>query len=235
MKKILVVEDEVGILMGLIDNLEFEGYEVLTAKDGKTGLKLFMENNIDLILLDVMMPGMNGHEVCRKVKASNPEVPVIMITARNSEIDKVSGLDVGADDYITKPFSIPELMARIRAVLRRYNEINENLDEYSFADILLDFKSFKAFHGEKEIKLTRTEFEIMKYFIDHAGEVIHRHDFLNNVWGYEKVPTTRTVDNFIFDLRKKLESDHSNPVHIKSIRGVGYMFVPAPPDDHPTK
>jgi DNA-binding response OmpR family regulator len=154
-----------------------------------------------------------------------------MITARNAEIDKVAGLDVGADDYITKPFSIPELMARIRAVLRRYGDRNESVDEYIFGKIRLDFKSLKAYRDEKEIKLTLTEFEIMKYFINHAGEVIHRHDFLNNVWGYDKVPTTRTVDNFIFDLRKKLEEDPSNPVHIKSIRGVGYMFIPAPPDD----
>jgi len=233
MKTVLVVEDDDLILEGLIDNLEYEGYDVIFSRDGNSGLKKTFEQKPDLLLLDIMLPGMNGHEICRKVKSTDPNIPVIMITARDSEIDKVSGLDIGADDYITKPFGIPELMARIRAVLRRY-EHKSIPDEYTFGNIRLDFKSYKAFQDETEIKLTPTEFDIMKYFIDNAGEVIHRHDFLNNVWGYDKVPTTRTVDNFIFDLRKKLEPDHSNPIHIKSIRGVGYMFVPDPPDDTTT-
>jgi len=234
MKTVLVVEDDDLILEGLIDNLEYEGYDVIFSRDGISGLKKTFEHKPDLLLLDIMLPGMNGHEICRKVKSTDPNLPVIMITARDSEIDKVSGLDIGADDYITKPFGIPELMARIRAVLRRY-EHKSIPDEYTFGKIRLDFIRFQAYRNKEPIKLTSREFEIMKYFIEHAGIVLHRHDLLNDVWGYDKVPTTRTVDNFIFDLRRKLEDDHSNPIHIKSIRGVGYIFVPDPQDDPVTK
>jgi DNA-binding response OmpR family regulator len=180
MKTILVIEDDVSILSGLKDNLEYEGYAVLTETNGEKGLYAALNKKPDLILLDIMLPGMNGYEVCRKVKKEDPEIPVIMITARGSEMDKVSGLDIGADDYVTKPFSIPELMARIRAA---------------------------------------------KYFIRHEGEAVHRHDLLNAVWGYEAMPTTRTVDNFILDLRKKLEENPSSPAHIISVRDVGYKFI----------
>ncbi len=176
-------------------------------------------------LLDLLLPGMNGYEICRKLKKEKPEIPIIMITARGSEIDKVSGLDTGADDYVTKPFSIPELMARIRAVIRRTATGNEIPDEYCFGSIKLDFKKFKAFRDNQEIKLSSREFAIMEYFIRHEGEAVHRHDLLNEVWGYESIPTTRTIDNFILDLRKKLEEDPTNPKYILTERGVGYRFV----------
>ena len=193
MKTILVIEDDVSILSGLKDNLEYEGYAVLTETNGEKGLHAALHKKPDLILLDIMLPGMNGYEVCRKVKKEDPKIPVIMITARGSEMDRVSGLDIGADDYVTKPFSIPELMARFR--------------------------------DNREIKLSSREFEIMKYFIRHEGRAVHRHDLLNAVWGYETMPTTRTVDNFILDLRKKLEENPSSRAYIISVRDVGYKFI----------
>lgn len=224
MKTILVVEDDISILRGLKDNLVFEGYRVLVASDGKKGLQMALEKNPDMLLLDIMLPGMNGHEICRRVKSEKTCMPIIMITARDSELDKVSGLDIGADDYLTKPFSIPELMARIRAVFRRTEKVTDITEEFIFGKIRLDFKKLQAFRDDQEIELTAREFEIMKYFIEHAGDVVHRHDLLNEVWGYDHLPTTRTVDNFIFELRKKLEEDPSNPRYILSVRGVGYRF-----------
>jgi len=224
-KTILVIEDDISILRGLKDNLEYEGYAVLTETNGVKGLQIALTKKTDLLLLDIMLPGMNGYEICRKIKKEMPEMPVIMITARGSEMDKVSGLDIGADDYITKPFSIPELLARIRAVLRRTAPAPDIPDQFSFGRIKLDFKKFQAFRDDQEIKLSRKEFAIMEYFIRHEGEAVHRHDLLNEVWGYEAMPTTRTVDNFMLDLRKKLEDDPSKPVHIIGVRDVGYKFV----------
>ena len=224
MKTILIIEDDISILRGLKDNLEYEGYAVLAETNGEKGLKLALEKKTDLILLDIMLPGMNGYEICRKLKKEKPELPIIMITARGSEIDKVSGLDTGADDYVTKPFSIPELMARIRAVFRRIAQDCEITEQYCFGNIKLDFKKYKAFRNEQEIKLSSKEFAIMEYFIRHEGEAVHRHDLLNEVWGYESLPTTRTIDNFILDLRKKLEENPSKPRHIESVRDIGYRF-----------
>ena len=226
MKNILVIEDDVSILRGLKDNLEYEGYSVITETDGRKGLELARGKNADLILLDIMLPGINGFEICRKLKKEKPQLPIIMITARGSEMDKVSGLDTGADDYVTKPFSIPELMARIRAVLRRFDKPENNTpDSFEFEDVVLDFREYRAFRNDEELRLSAKEFEIMKYFIAHENEAVHRHDLLNEVWGFEAMPTTRTVDNFILDLRKKLEKDPSNPQHILGVRGVGYRFV----------
>ncbi|NNF35111.1 MAG: response regulator transcription factor [Saprospiraceae bacterium] len=225
MKTILIIEDDISILRGLKDNLEYEEYNVLTELDGNKGLALAQEKQIDLILLDIMLPGMNGYEICRRLKKEKPEIPIIMITARGSEMDKVSGLDIGADDYVTKPFSIPELLARIRAVFRRIDSVNTDNETYSFGNVTIDFKKFLAFKNNKEIKLTSKEFAIMEYFIHHEGEAVHRHDLLHEVWGFDAMPTTRTVDNFILDLRKKLETNPSQPKHIISIRGVGYRFI----------
>jgi len=224
MKTILVIEDDISILRGLKDNLEYEGYTVFTETNGEKGLQAALRKNTDLILLDIMLPGMNGYEICRKLKNEKPGLPVIMITARGSEMDKVSGLDIGANDYMTKPFSIPELMARIRAVFRRI-AVNSGIpDEYCFGKIKLDFKKLKAFRDNQEIKLSSKEFAIMEYFIRHEGEAVHRHDLLNEVWGYESLPTTRTIDNFILDLRKKLEENPSKPRFIESVRDIGYRF-----------
>lgn len=226
LKTILVIEDDVSILRGIKDNLKFEGYQVLPETDGQEGLRLALEKSPDLILLDLMLPGLNGYDICRKVKQQKPEIPIIMSTARGQEVDKIVGLDLGADDYVTKPFSVPELMARIRAVLRRYQKEGKEIADYSFGDVTLDFKKHEATAAGKKVKLTAREFEIMKYFINQANEVVHRHDLLDEIWGYETYPTTRTVDNYILNLRKKFEKDPANPRHILSVHGVGYKFSP---------
>lgn len=223
-KTILVIEDDISILRGLKDTLTFEGYEVLTSSNGNDGLNMAIKNQINMLLLDIMLPGMNGYEICRKLKNEKPDLPIIMITARGTEIDKITGLDFGADDYITKPFSIPELLARVRAVFRRTLENNKDLEKYSFGDVTINFIKFQAFVSNEEVKLSSREFAIMKYLIEHEGDVIHRYELLDKVWGYDVIPTTRTVDNYILDLRKKLEENPSSPKHIISIRGVGYKF-----------
>ena len=225
MKTIIIIEDDISILRGLKDNLEYEGYNVLTQTNGEKGLQLVLDTRTDLILLDIMLPGLNGYEICRKVKKEKPHLPIIMITARGSEIDKVSGLDIGADDYVTKPFSIPELLSRIRAIFRRTSDSKSISNEYNFGNIRLDFNKYLAFRNDKEIKLSGKEFAIMEYFIKHEGEAIHRHELLDKVWGFKTMPTTRTVDNFIADLRKKIEENPSKPKHILGIRGIGYRFI----------
>lgn len=222
--RILVVEDDVNILMGLENNLRAEGYEVLTADKGDLGLELAQMQNIDLLVLDIMLPVLNGYEVCKKLREAKPFLPIIMLTARGTEIDKVTGLDYGADDYITKPFSLAVLLARIRAVLRRVYPRVEKWSKVVFADVEIDFKTMRTLKNAEEVKLTPKEYEIMRFFINHQGEVVHRHDLLNEVWGYKKTPSTRTVDNFILDLRKKLEPNPSAPVYFTSISGVGYRF-----------
>ena len=223
-KHILVVEDDLSILMGLRDNLISEGYDVSTATNGTVAINLIFEKVFDLVILDIMLPGMNGFEICKKVKTEKPLLPIIMLTARSSEMDKIAGLDYGADDYITKPFSISELLARIRAILRRAYPVKEKLEKYTFGNVTIDFKKMEIFVDGKEIQFTKKEFSILEYFIQNEGEVVHRHDLLNEVWGYSKTPTTRTVDNFILDIRKKIEKTPSNPKHIVSISGVGYKF-----------
>jgi DNA-binding response OmpR family regulator len=223
---VLIIEDDVSILRGLKDNLIIEGYRVHISTDGQEGLQFALEKHIDLLLLDIILPGMNGYEICRKLKKEKPQVPIIMITARGSEMDTVVGLDVGADDYISKPFGIPELLARVRAVLRRVSPDEPEIETYSFGNVSLDFKKFSAIVNNEKAELSSKEFAIMKYLIEHEQEVIHRHDLLEKVWGFEITPTTRTVDNYILELRKKLETDPSNPKHIITIRGAGYKFMP---------
>ena len=223
---VLIIEDDVSILRGLKDNLKFEGYQVYASTDGKEGLQLALEKQIDLLLLDIMLPGLNGYEICRRLKKEKPQLPIIMITARDSEMDTVAGLDIGADDYISKPFGIPELLARVRAVLRRTSNCEREIVNYKFANVSLDFKRFQALVNNKPVDLSSKEFAIMKYLIQHEQEVVHRNDLLEKVWGFEVTPTTRTVDNYILDLRKKLETDPSHPEHIITIRGAGYKFIP---------
>jgi DNA-binding response OmpR family regulator len=222
---ILIIEDDISILRGLKDNLTFEGYKVITATDGREGLTIALEKQVDLLLLDIMLPGMNGYEICRKLKKEKPDLPIIMITARGSEMDTVAGLDIGADDYISKPFSIPELLARVRAVLRRLSPENTEIETYSFGNVSLDFKKYETTINHRQVELSSKEYAIMKYFIEHEHEVVHRDDLLEKVWGFDITPTTRTVDNYILELRKKLEEDPSNPKHILTIRGAGYKFT----------
>jgi DNA-binding response OmpR family regulator len=226
MTTILIIEDDLKILRGLEMNLKFEEYEVRTAIEGYEGLRRALEEPIDLLLLDIMLPGLNGYDICRKVRVQKPDLPIIMLTAKDQEIDKVVGLDLGADDYVTKPFGVSELMARIRARLRSSVPKGKDLERYSFGNVTLDFKKYQSEVNGKEVELSAKEYDVLRYLIDHAGEAVHRHDLLDKVWGYDAMPTTRTVDNFILDLRKKLEDDPTNPKHILSVRGVGYKFVP---------
>jgi DNA-binding response OmpR family regulator len=223
---ILVIEDDLKILRGLEMNLKFEGHTVLVATDGHEGLKKALEEPADLLLLDLMLPGLSGYDICRKVRERKPDLPIVMLTAKGHEIDKVAGLDLGADDYVTKPFGVSELMARIRALLRRCEAKGKGLEQYSFGNVTLDFKKYQAEVEGKEVELTAREFDLLRYLIEHVGEAVRRSDLLDKVWGYDVTPTTRTVDTFVLDLRKKLEADPSRPEHILSVRGVGYKFVP---------
>lgn len=228
-KLILVVEDEKPILKGLLDNLKAEGFDAIGESIGKNGLSAALTQNVDLVLLDIMLPDMNGLDICKEIKKKKIAVPVIMLTAKSKESDKILGLELGADDYITKPFSINEVLARIRAVLRRVaihdKAKAEKLERYEFGDIKIDFVKYEAAKGNKKLKFSKREYEVLEYLIKRRGEVITRNDLLDVVWGYENFPTTRTVDNFIARIRKQLEKSVSNPKHILSIRGAGYKFV----------
>ncbi len=226
MQRILIIEDESDLRKGLEVNLTREGFKVFQANNGETGISLTIKNNPDLILLDVMMPGMNGIDVCREIRRKGIETPIIMLTARSDEIDRVVGLEVGADDYVTKPFSIRELVARIRARLRRQGKTEaDGMTHYAFGRVELDFEKLQASRDGEPLELTPREFDIMRLLIQSRGEVVTRDRLLDEVWGFENFPTTRTVDNFIMKLRKKLEDDPADPRHILSIYGEGYKFV----------
>ncbi len=225
-EKILIIEDEEDLVKGLKLNLADEGYEVDWAADGEEGLRKALEERPDLIILDIMLPKMNGLDICRELRKKNISTPIIMLTAKGEEIDKVLGLEIGADDYMTKPFSIRELLARIKAHLRREKRERKTTPEvYRFGDVEIDFTHFKVKRKDKELDLTSLEIDIMKYFIAHREEVVTREALLDKVWGYEKYPTTRTIDNHILKLRKKIEGDPSHPEYILSVYGEGYRFV----------
>lgn len=224
MEKILIVEDEIPILTGLKDNLEMDGYEVYTATDGKKALKLAREKEPHLIVLDLMIPKLSGFEVLKTLKEERNGAHVIILSAKKEKEDKLEGFDLGADDYVTKPFGVEELLARVKAVLRRHDEPFGEIERYKFGDVHLDFVKFKATKGGKDISLTPREFKILKLFIEERGKVISRNELLNKVWGYEVFPTTRTVDNHIVKLRKQIENDPANPEYITSVRSVGYKF-----------
>jgi two-component system alkaline phosphatase synthesis response regulator PhoP len=226
MKKILIIEDEEDLVKGLKLNLADEEYEVDWASDGLEGLRKALQETPDLIILDIMLPKKNGLEVCRELRQKNIGIPIIMLTAKGEEIDKVVGLEIGADDYITKPFSVRELLARLKAHLRRADrEANTLPRMYSFGDVEIDFAHFKARRKGKELDLTSIEMEILKYLIAHRGEVVTRDDLLDKIWGYDRYPTTRTIDNHILKLRKKIEEDPAHPQYILSVYGGGYRFV----------
>jgi len=225
-KKILVVEDEPGIRLSLSDELESAGYEVSTAENGEKGLAAAEREKPDLIVLDLMMPVLDGSEVCKKLRTRGDRTPIIMLTVRDKEIDKVLGLELGADDYMTKPFSLRELTARVRAVFRRTEEGPPARDVCSFAGIDLDFKKFEASKNGKKLDLTPLEFHMLKLLVERKGEVLRRDDFLDGIWGADNVSVSfRTVDSHIANIRRKIEDDPSNPRHILSIRGVGYKFA----------
>ena len=225
MTKILIVEDEPNMVAGLRDNFEFEGYQVVTAPDGVAGLERALSEMPDLVILDVMMPRMSGLEVCKQLKAKRPSTPIIMLTARGQEVDKVVGLELGADDYVTKPFSIRELLARVKAVLRRAQNTPKNGDRYMFGDVEVNLRSCQVSRKGKALDFSSKEFELLKYFLSHSGEAISRDRLLEEVWGYDRFPTTRTVDAHIVRLRQKLEPKPDNPHFILTVHGVGYKFV----------
>lgn len=225
MIRVLVVEDDAAILRGLKDNLEAESYQVLTATDGETGYRIIRDDDPDLVVLDLMLPKMSGYEVCRKVRDEGLTVPIVMLTARAEEGDQVLGLDLGADDYVTKPFSIRELLARIRALLRREHMQKPQLDELRFDDVVVDFKRYEARKGDVKLRLTRKEFGTLRLLAERDGEVVTRDEFLSEVWGYGNYPTTRTVDNHVASLRAKIENDASEPRRLITVRGVGYRLA----------
>jgi len=227
--RILVVEDEPAILRGLADNLKRELHDVLTAADGETGYQLIKQKKPDLVILDLMLPKLSGYEVCRQMRAEGIATPILMLTARGEETDRVVGLDLGADDYVTKPFSVRELLARVRAMLRRGQPPSPMLDELAVDDISIDFRRYEARKAgtptDKLLEMTRREFQILRALASRAGEVVTREELLNHVWGLEVYPTTRTVDNHIAGLRAKLERDPAQPRHLLTVRGVGYKWV----------
>jgi DNA-binding response OmpR family regulator len=224
-RRILIVEDDHAILKGLEDSLTEEHYQVISAMDGEEGFQLAQGENIDLIILDIMLPSKNGGEICRDLRAAGVQTPILMLTSKKEEIDKIMGLELGADDYVTKPFSIRELHARIRAVLRRPAVIKQEIEESSFGDVHIDFKKMEATKANHSLKLSAKEFEVLKYLIEREGEVVTRNALLDDVWGYKAFPSTRTVDNFILSLRKKIESQPSKPSHLLTAHTIGYKFV----------
>jgi len=225
--RLLIIEDDQAILRGLKDNLEFESYDVLTAADGETGYRLAREEDPDLIILDVMLPKIDGYEICRQLRAEGRTTPILMLTARSEEIERVCGLDLGADDYVTKPFSIPELLARVRAILRRSNTTSTRRKPglLEFDEVIVDFNRFEARNGDREMKLSRKEFGVLRFLADRAGEVVTREELLDQVWGYDQYPTTRTVDNHVASLRSKLEQNPAEPKRLLTVHGVGYKLV----------
>lgn len=227
MKRILIIEDDVAILRGLKDNLEYESYEVLTAEHGEKGYCLIQEKRPDLIILDLMLPKMSGYELCRKVRDEGITTPILMLTARGEEMDRVVGLDLGADDYVTKPFSVPELLARIRAIIRRVQKTKTGdlPGELKLGEISIDFKCFEARKGGKILNMSRKEFGVLRLLAAREGEVVTRDELLDEVWGYNQYPTTRTVDNHIALIRNKIEDDPSQPRHLITVHGVGYKLV----------
>jgi DNA-binding response OmpR family regulator len=223
--RILIIEDEPAMVAGLRDNFEYEGYEVISADDGVAGLERVFADDPDLVVLDVMMPRMSGLDVCKQIKAGRPSVPVIMLTARGQEIDKVVGLELGADDYVTKPFSIRELMARIKAVLRRVPPQPAAPQVFRFGDVEVNTRSNEVRRSGTPVELSTKEFALLSYFVSHPGETLSRDRLLDAVWGYQNYPNTRTIDTHIVHLRQKLEPEPEEPRFILTVHGIGYKFV----------
>ncbi len=225
MKKILIIEDDPALLTGLSESLCGEKYDVTKAEDGQKGFLLAMKDDFDLILLDLILPFKDGFEVCKDLRQAGRNLPILMLTSRNDEFDKVFGFEIGADDYMTKPFSLKELLARIKALLRRAQPAVPGVEEYSFGNISMNMKKMEIEKKGAPIKLSATEYKILRYLVEHEGEVISRDKFLDDVWGYDAFPTTRTVDNYILAIRKKIEDDPSCPEHIVTVHTAGYKFI----------
>jgi DNA-binding response OmpR family regulator len=226
MQKILIIEDEKEMARGLKDILEFEGFEVLTASNGKEGLQLVSRREPDCIILDLMLPDLNGYQVCEEIRRQRCRTPILMLTARAQDYDIIHGLEVGADDYMTKPFSVGELLARVKALLRRSVQYSWEIDVVRIGSSDVDVKHFTVRHGRREYSLSHYEVELFKLLYANANQPVTRDEILEKVWDVENYPTNRTVDNFIVKLRKKIEDDYRNPKHILTIYGVGYKLSP---------
>ena len=226
MKKLLLIEDEPGLTLTLTKRLEAEGYEVSVAKDGREGLREAINTPFDLVLLDVMLPGMDGFEVCKELRGHKGHIPILMLTARSQISDKVVGFKLGADDYLTKPFQMAELVVRVEALLRRTASVEDAMatSSYRFADIEVDFRRAELRKHEQILECSAKEFQLLKYFIVHKGQVVSRKEILNTVWGYNTVPNTRTVDVHVARLRQKIESNPGKPLHLMTVHNMGYRF-----------
>ena len=225
MDRVLIVEDEEAILLALEDDLRAEGYEVASATDGPTGLSMAENHAYDLIILDIMLPGMNGFEVCKRLRQASVTTPILFLTAKSQEIDKVLGLELGADDYVTKPFGRRELLARVKAILRRGAGPPTELDTCRFGDVEVDFRRYEVRKSGRAVHLTSREYALLRFLIEHSDDVVGRDDILDQVWGDAASVYPRTVDTHVGRLRKKLEDDPKNPRYIVGIRGVGYRFA----------
>ncbi len=221
---IAVIEDDEGVRSSLKLNLELEGFKVLEAEDGQAGVYLLREKKPDLAIMDVMMPIMDGLQACKEIRHSGISTPLILLTTRNQEVDKVLGLELGADDYLAKPFGMKELLARVRALLRRM-ESTYQVDTISFDDVCIDFKAYRAERNANPLELSAREYRLLRYLVAKQGNVVSRDELLDEVWGYTNYPSTRTVDNHIAKLRAKIENDVDDPRHILTVHGVGYKFV----------
>ena len=224
MAKILIIEDEEAILMALEDNLKMEGYLVESAKDGEKGFSMAKESDCDLIILDIMLPRMDGFEVCKQLRQAGVTIPILMLTAKSQEIDKVLGLELGADDYVTKPFSPRELLARVKALLRRSKQVQQGMEKYTFGDVEVNFKKYEVKKGGRPGFLTALEFSLLHFLVQNKDQVVSRDTILDEVWGKDVYIQPRTVDKHIAELRKKIEDNPSLPEHIIGVRGVGYKF-----------
>jgi DNA-binding response OmpR family regulator len=224
-KTVLVVDDDAAIARGVQEILSAENLKVLVANTGHRGYSLARQEHIDLIILDLKLPDISGEDICRDLRKEGVDTPILMLTSKKKEVDQVVGLEIGADDYMTKPFSTSILVARVRALLRRKGAIARKVTEYSFGKVYLDFQKQEATKGGAPVKLSSREFDVMQYLIQHEGEVVTREMLLNEVWGYEQFPTTRTVDNYILSLRRKLEDSPSEPGHLLTVHTSGYKFI----------
>lgn len=224
MPRILIIEDEMPLRAALTDLLQAQGYRVISAPDGATGLERARTEKVDLLLLDVMLPKLDGYSLCIEVRRSSPTLPILMITAKGRVDDRVNGLDSGADDYLVKPFSSRELLARVRALLRRSARASAAVETITFGDVAVDFVKQLCTRRSERVLLTAKEFGVLKLLAEHAGQPVTREQFLETVWGYNAYPTTRTVDNQILSLRNKLETDPANPRHLLTVHSVGYRL-----------
>lgn len=228
MSKVLIIEDEESILMGLEDDLSLEGHDVTGETDGTRGLERARAGGYDLVILDLMLPGTDGFDICRELRGAGDTTPILMLTAKGQEVDKVVGLELGADDYVTKPFSRRELLARVKALLRRAERPDQPRDHFHFANVTVDFKGHEARKDGQPVDLTAKEFALLRLLIDRKGEVLRRDVILDQVWGDESEVSPHTVDTHIAHLRQKLEVEPAHPKHIVNVRGVGYKFVTGP-------